>query len=133
MSSFKTDYIFGKKKEEEILSIIEDYFKDDIKQVKEKFSKYDYEGTTNIYELKSRTNKYEAYPDTLLPFDKTQLKDKNQIFLFNFTNGLYFIKYSEDLFKTFKCQAFKRNQRTDYNDIVKPYIYIPIDKLTKIK
>jgi len=133
MSSYKTDYIFGKKKEEEILSIIEDYFKDNIKQNKERYVKYDYEGTTNIYELKSRTNKYEAYPDTLLPFDKTQLKDKNQIFLFNFTNGLYFIKYSEDLFKTFKCQAFKRNQRIDYNDIVKPYIYIPIDKLTKIK
>ena len=132
MRSFKSDYSFGKKSEDIVLGKIETHFKDNIKSVKSQTSVYDYEGELNIYELKSRTNTYRAYNTTLLGYNKVISSNKKQIFVFSFTDGLYYIKYDEELFNTFEKKLFVRNQRSDYNDVLKLYIFIPIDKLIKI-
>ena len=130
--SFKSDYSFGKKNEVNILSRINNYFKDDIKEVQKQTEVFDFEGNLNIYELKSRTNTYKAYNTTLLGYNKIIKANKGQVFIFSFTDGLYYIKYEEEIFKTFEKKMFVRNQRNDYNDTEKLYIFIPIDKLTKI-
>tara|TARA_R110000868_G_scaffold105239_2_gene289504 strand:+ start:12787 stop:13185 length:399 start_codon:yes stop_codon:yes gene_type:complete len=132
MRSFKSDYSYGKKSENNIIEKINIYFKDNIKAISKQTEVYDYEGDLNIYELKSRTNTYKAYDTTLLGYNKIIDKDKDQIFLFSFTDGLYYIKYDEELFNTFEKKMFVRNQRSDYNDKLKLYIFIPIDKLIKI-
>lgn len=132
MRSFKSDYSFGKKSEDIVLGKIENHFKDNIKSVKSQTSVYDYEGELNIYELKTRTNTYRAYNTTLLGYNKVISSNKKQIFVFSFTDGLYYIKYDEELFNTFEKKLFVRNQRSDYNDVLKLYIFIPIDKLIKI-
>lgn len=133
--SFLQDYKFGIQKQVEIISYIKKFFEDDsIVELKSKFSKHDYIGKAKTFELKSRTNKYSDYPDTLLPKDKIvlNLKDR-QIFLFNFTDKLTYIEYNKELFDTFKCEKFRRHQRVDFNDKEKLYYYIPIKYLKTIK
>jgi len=132
MQTYKSDYSFGKKSEDIVLEKINIYFKDNIKAIEQRYELYDYEGELNIYELKTRTNTYRAYNTTLLGYNKVISSNKKQIFVFSFTDGLYYIKYDEELFNTFEKKLFVRNQRSDYNDVLKLYIFIPIDKLIKI-
>jgi len=129
--TIKEDYEFGKEKEKEILETISEYFNDDITFVDYKYSTYDYKGKKSKYELKSRTNKYKAFPTTLIPSSKVKY-DTNIHFLFYFTDGLYFIKYNKTLFDTFELKEFVRNKRTDYNDKPQLYYFIPIEHLIKI-
>jgi hypothetical protein len=131
MNSFKKDYVFGKAQEDEVLLKIQNKFNDNIVKSSSKFEKYDYKGDKYYYELKSRNNKYNAYPTTLI--DISKVVGDNMIFLFNFTDGLYYIKYDKTLFDTFECKEFVRHKRYDFIDKPKPYYYIPIDKLTKIE
>ena len=133
LRSFKIDYDFGKCSEENILDLIQKYFKDNIRKVKKTTEIYDYEGDKYIYELKTRTNKYNTYNTTLLGYNKVINNNKEQIFLFSFIDGLYYIKYDEKEFSKFETKFFVRNKRCDYNDKLKLYIYIPIDKLIKIE
>jgi hypothetical protein len=132
MQTYKSDYSFGKKSEDKVLEKINNYFKDNIKPIEKRYELYDYEGDLNIYELKSRTNTYRAYNTTLLGYNKIINNCKSQVFLFSFTDGLYYINYNEELFNSFEKKMFVRNQRSDYNDTLKLYIFIPIEKLIKI-
>jgi len=132
MRTFKEDYQFGKSEEEEILPLLNQHFKDDIKLVKNKFSKFDYVGGSYIYEVKSRTNKLKAFPDTLMPVSKV-IPHKKQIFIFNFTDKIGYIEYSEENFKNIKKAPFKRNKREDFLDKVQEYFFIPISALTIIE
>ena len=127
--SFKQDYFFGLKKEDELLPIIRTFFNRDIQKSTNKFERFDFIDEKYKYELKSRNNNYDKYPTTLIPADKVC---KRIIFLFNFTDGLYYIKYRKSKFNTFERKMFVRNKRNDFNDLQKEYYYIPIDKLKKI-
>lgn len=129
--SIKEDYEFGKEKEIEIFETIKKYFNDDITFIQYKYSTYDYKGTKSKYELKSRTNKYKAFPTTLIPEYKIKY-NTNIHFLFYFTDGLYFIKYDKQLFDTFELKEFVRNKRIDYDDKPQLYFFIPIKYLVKI-
>lgn len=131
--TYKTDYLFGKQKEEEILKIINNKFKDNIRQIINKYEKFDYEGDKYIYELKSRNCNYSTYSTTLLPMSKTLNNEKRAVFLFNFIDGLYYIKFREKKFKTFVLQSFCRNKREDITDYSQLYYYIPIQSLRKIE
>lgn len=131
MRSFQEDYKFGINSEDKILPIINEYFNDNIQKSTSTYCKNDYYGDKYIYELKSRTNKYAAYPTTLLGYNKRP-DNKEQYFIFAFSDGLYHIKYSADLFDTFEKKPFCRNQRSDYNDQPQMYYFIPIDKLTRM-
>jgi hypothetical protein len=124
------DYTFGKQQEEKQFEAIKTFFKDDIKTT-DKFCSYDFESETSLYELKSRNNKYSAYPTTLIPFDKIN-ENKKLIFLFNFVDGLYYIQYCKEEFKNFQLEPFKRHKRYGFNDKEKLYYFIPIEKLIKI-
>lgn len=129
----KEDLAFGLEKEKTVLPIISKYFNDDIKLVINRFSTYDFEGTKYTYELKSRTNKYDAFNETLIPQSKVINNTTKPIkFLFLFTDGLYYIKYSRKKFKNYKLDVFCRFKRSDYNDQPALYYYIPISDLKKI-
>lgn len=129
----KEDLAFGLQKEKTVLPIISSFFNDDIKLVKNRYSSYDFEGEKYTYELKSRTNKYDAFNETLIPQSKILNKSEKPIrFLFLFTDGLYYIRYSPKKFKKYKLDVFCRNKRADYNDKPALYYYIPIIDLKKI-
>ena len=131
--SFKNDYKFGLNNENKILSIINHYFVQTIIKSPIYNTVYDFESDTTLYELKSRTNAYKKYNETLLGFNKIIEGDKKQVFLFSFTDGLYFIEYNEAVFNKFTKKNFVRNARADYDDKPKQYIFIPITHLIKIE
>lgn len=130
MNSYKKDYEFGKKKEDELFDIINKHFNDNLVRSTKRYDKYDFKGDKFYYELKSRNNNYNKYPTTLI--DKDKIFSDNHIFLFNYLDGLYYIKYDKEEFDKFECKDFVRFKRYGCKDIEKPYFYIPINKLTKI-
>lgn len=131
MRSYTKDYEYGKSKEEEILPIICKFFNDDIKQSNKRYTKYDYIGKNYLYEVKSRTNKLNDFPDTLLPKSKI-IPNKKQIFIFNFTDKIGYIEYSEEVFKNIPVKQFKRKFREGFNDKFEEYYHIPINLLLVI-
>jgi hypothetical protein len=127
-SIYKRDYDFGIQNENSILPIIEKHFNDNIKKTKGKYNRFDFEGDSYMYELKSRTNTYSKYPTTLITTKKLN-SEKKLILLFKFTDNLYYIEYDELLFKNFERAQFRR---TDRRDPLAEHIYIPISLLKLI-
>ena len=128
--AFMRDYQFGKQQELLLLPRLNEFFKDEIVPTKDKYHKYDFEGKECVYEMKSRTCCFETYPTTILPADKV-ITDKKQIFLFNFTNGLYYIEYNQEQWKDIEIASFRRF-RIGVNDKEKPYYHIPTTLLKQI-
>lgn len=131
--SFQKDYEFGTMNEDRVLDILNEKFGVDgeIRKVHNKYCAYDFIGNHYCYELKSRNIKKDDFDTTLLP--KSKCCRDNLIFLFDFTDGLYYIQYDPTLFSKFETKPFKRNPRTGYIDREKDYIYIPTEHLTKIE
>lgn len=135
MRSYTEDYEFGKKSEYTILEKLNNYFKDNIEPKSYRYSTYDYKGDKYIYELKTRRNTYNAYPDTLFPKKKitSNLNVSDKIIaLFSFTDGLYYIEYEKELFECFDEIYFKCNEREGKVDKEELYYKIPIYWLNKI-
>lgn len=139
--SFKNDMEFGLSKEEPVRIILKSYFKEeeDIINTKDlynnEYCKYDYEGITTKkrYEVKSRTNKKNTYPTTLLPvhkIDSDTIKN-GLIFIFNFTDKCCYIKYDKKLFSDFEIKIIKIYREGKY-DPPTPHYLIPISMLTDI-
>jgi hypothetical protein len=129
--TFKEDFSFGTKQEDVILPKLKQFFESDIVKSETHNSIYDYKGTNYYYEVKSRTFERWKYSTTLLGANK--VFTTNQIFLFNFTDGLYYIEYEKVLFDSFMKKEFKRWNRTDINDKPKLYYYIPIEELLPVE
>lgn len=127
--SFKSDYEYGTKQQAYLLDTFQNFFKDNLISTLSKFDKYDYEGDTTSYELKSRKVNHNTYPTTCIAQDKVNpTHNKKQIYLFNFLDGNYYIEYDKELFDSFEVKNFRR-YRSGFNDKEKPYVYIPIEKL----
>ena len=83
------DYQFGRNKEGEVLDKMNDFFKDNIKQTSERYDTKDYCGEKYKYELKSRRNKYNAFPTTIIPTDK--IKEGNEYVFYSISQMDYII------------------------------------------
>ena len=132
LRKFNDDYFGGKQSENRVLPIIKQFFNDEsIKQTEDRMCKYDFisENLSTKYELKTRNNKLKAYNTTMIGQDKMC---DNLVLLFQFTDGLYYIKYDKELIETFSRCLFKRDNRIDYNDVEKQYVYIPIEHLKEV-
>lgn len=131
MVHWNNSYCFGKSQEVRILPVIKEYFKKDINPTQGQYAKYDFYDDETNYELKSRTNHYNRYPDTMITQNKICGCDtKDLILLFNFTDGLYFIKFDTERFANYFRNDFSRAGR---DDDMKLHIYIPIADLTLIQ
>jgi hypothetical protein len=128
--SYSNDRIIGLKGEDDVMPLINTFFKREIKKHEERYSTYDFYDDKYKYELKTRTNAYNTYPTTIVSVSK--LVVEKVIFLFKFTDGLYYIKYKKDLFDTFEKKMFVRTKREGINDVEREHLFIPIDKLKKI-
>jgi hypothetical protein len=131
--SFRENYVFGKTQEERVLIKVCRFFDEEIHPTTE-FCRWDFESDTAIYEMKSRNISSNTYEDVMINYSKIQPfnNKKPQYFLFNFTDGLFYIKYDEALFMDFELKVFKREGRTDYYDKPQVVCHIPIKNLTKI-
>lgn len=126
------DLQFGAAAQAEVLPLIREFFGEDIRPTPGKFDRYDYESSTAVYELKARRNPKDQYPTTCIGSDKIDPKHpKQQVYLFHFTDGTYYIRYDSDVFATFVSKLFARS-RPGVNDKPKLYTYISVDKLLPI-
>ena len=135
--SLKGDIAFGKKKEDEVKPILEEKFNCELQQGS-KYATIDFfNQDKSIYiELKSRRNTYNKYPTTLLTSNKIKKIQDNTTteyyFVFNFTDGLYYIKYDKTVFDEIECGTFQRFHRQDKDEKPVEHYYIPIEKLTPL-
>jgi len=131
MVHYTQSYRFGKEQEQKVHPHLKEFFKREIIATTGQYDKYDFYDEKTNYELKSRTNTYAKYPDTMITMNKCCNcdKDKDLILLFNFTDGLYYIQFDEEKFKPYRRQMFSRADREDDE---KEHIYIPIGDLTPI-
>ena len=122
----------GKRKEKMILPALRDFFQDDLELVSG-YSVMDYRSKTALYELKTRTNSVNQFETTMVGWNKIEFcikQNKDCYFIFKFTDGLFYIKYSKILFDTFETRLGGRCDRGVRE--LKHYIYIPVNLLTKI-
>ena len=129
MVNFENDYIFGSENQKLVLPQIIEHFKRNIKENEERYAKYDFEDDLFNYELKTRKNTLNKYPDTMITMNKLKKGKKGLILLFSFTDHLAYIEYEPELFKTFRTSNFSRAQ---IEEDKKMHIYIPIQHLTII-
>ena len=122
-------YKFGKAEEEKVLPVIKQFFKSDIQEYPDRYAHHDFFDDKQDYELKSRTNNMNAYPDTMITMDKMMNLTKPLILLFNYRDCLCYIEYSADRFAGYRKQMFARSKR-DCDK--KEHIFIPITDLEVI-
>ena len=133
MVNWENSYKYGERKEEALLPVLQDYFgKEIIRSKGGRFAKYDYSDEKFNYELKSRTNKMEQYPTTMITKNKVEGSDadKDLILLFNFTDKLAYIQYEAEQFEQYTTESFSR-LGASWDE--KPHLYIPVEHLKIIK
>jgi hypothetical protein len=130
MPHYENSYQSGLAAENKVLPVIRSYFQRDIRKIPWRYAKHDFECADYFYELKSRNNRKDTFPDTLIAVDKFTELTKPLILLFCFTDCLCSVEYDKERFEKYKKVLFGRVDRNA--DEAKIHIYIPIADLTKI-
>lgn len=127
-STYRTDYKYGREKEAELYETIKNKFDINLEPSKERFALFDYNSKDTSVELKSRRVKHDQYPDTMIGINKVycanKYPDKTFIFCFNFVDGLYYFKHSNDYTYNIRFGGHPEAQKT--------YAFIPVKDLLKV-
>jgi len=129
--SFQNDLQFGLSNENNVIQQLSSYFKEEIEKTKPRYCPYDAISKTTKYEIKTRRCCYQQYPTTIIPVSKVRNITDKLIFVFHFTDGLYYIVYDKELFDTFEKQNIQI-YRKGIQDKPTEHYYIPISQLQKI-
>lgn len=121
------DLHYGITREDEIYKILMLKHTSVIKL--DKFNKYDFLADGIFYEVKSRRNTSQEYKTTIIGTNKRPTKKLAVVFIFFFTDKIMFVKYDEELFKTFKIT---KKYLYDRHTITENY-EIPINLLLPIE
>ena len=119
----KSQHSFGKSQEKIVLPILRSYFNSDLKTFETLTSKHDFYDDEYNYELKSRTNKFDRYPTTLLALNKIQGEKKLRIII-KFTDLLTMIEYDAEKFNSYERGYTSADE--------KEHFFIPIGDLAII-
>ena len=129
---YQQDVHFGLEMETSIFEKLKTFLDCNLMQ-KKRYDLFDYESDTHLVELKTRRCCSTTYKDTMIPLNKIEyckMTTKDVFFFFQFTDGLFYWKYSNDDFE--KCR-FDKGGRVDRSRIeIKPYCFIPYDLLTQL-
>ena len=134
MVNINTDLQFGLEMEDKILTLLKEKVNKNIIKTS-KYHSFDYCDASNntFYELKTRRNKHDAYPDTMCGYCKLKFAKENPdnkyIFLFCFTDGLYYHKWNID--KEYSVRAGGRCDRGSLE--IANYFYIKTEDLKKFE
>ena len=133
--SLKSDIEFGNKAEIEVIKALRVHFGENIIKNTYRFAIYDAKckETNTHYEIKARRCAMNSYPTTIIPCSKIAKKEEkdNLIFVFLFTDGLYYIKYDPKVFETFGTDDITYYRKGIQAKPVK-HICIPIELLVKM-
>ena len=131
LTILQNDLAWGIPQEPTVITCLASHFQEDIKKETSQYSKWDASSPTTKYEIKSRRNQYNQYPTTIIPVDKTEVEGR-LVFVFNFTDGLYYIVYEKKKFEKYEIRdipAFRAGGKKT----LKPHYMIDIEDLTEIK
>jgi len=118
---------YGLSNENKVLLFIKNVFSKNIEKSKYKYSKYDYfdKQSKYIFELKTRRITHNQYPTALLNVCK--INYKNLIIIYEYTDGLFYVVYDEELFNTFDSNLQRINGYNQSQEVIN----IPYQFLTK--
>jgi len=104
-TSFQLDKRMGDIGEVSVLPKLQSHFNMSIRKTTNAYEKYDYiDDAGTKYELKTRRNRMDAFPTTLIP--KHKVIDGSELyFVFNFVDKVSYIKYDAELFNTFETKT----------------------------
>ena len=128
--SLNNDLKYGLGMEDRVISRLSDYFGETITKALDKYSPFDAYSENTKYEIKSRRCKHNTYPTTIIGIDKTRVVGR-KVFIFNFTDGLYYIVYDKERFSTYEVKPVEAI-RFGGNYTQKEHFFIPIGDLTRI-
>ena len=129
------DLAFGLPKEDPVIEKLRIHFEEEIAKSTYQYCPHDGFSKTTEYEIKSRRNRYAQYPTTIIPCSKIRsMKRDRLVFVFNFTDGLYYIEYNKDKFAKYEIKMVEavRKRNGVIGKTLEPHFYIPILDLTKI-
>ena len=142
MATFQSDYNFGISSEMTNKNVLEKVFQTTFTR-RGGMVTFDYDNLdtptkpTTIYaELKTRRIKHNAYPTALIGANKVWVASQNPNaeywFVYNYTDGIYGIKYDKELFSSFNHGDFQRGERPDKTDLPQDCYFIPHECLIKL-
>jgi hypothetical protein len=122
------DLVFGLSAEQKVINQLSAKFNESIKKTEDKYCRYDALGESGTkYEIKTRRNRMNAFPDTIIPVHKTAVEGR-LVFVFNFTDKLAYIVYNETDFRGFEIRNVSAVRKGGVRTSI-PHYCIPIDKL----
>jgi hypothetical protein len=129
------DLNYGYTNENEILSLLNSTFSDTFRHTRELYGEYwnyDFEGNSGKkIEMKSRRNKHDTFAETIIPVHKCKNKNSPNIFIFQFTDGIYYIEYDSNKFDNdYEIKNIVSKRKDKYEN--KPHYFIPVSDLIKI-
>lgn len=128
--SLNSDYSFGVSQEQFVINKMIKYFGEEIQKTTERYCAYDFTSPTTKYELKSRRISSTAYPTTIIACDKARVEGR-LVFLFNFTDGLFYIVFDLEKFAKYEVKKVSAI-RSGGLRTAKPHYFINTKDLTKI-
>jgi hypothetical protein len=129
MEILNRDLNFGFAKEEQVIHKLSNHFNETCEPTP-RYCKYDAISPTKKFEIKSRRNKHNTYPTTIIPVDKSEVEGE-LYFVFNFEDGLYYIEYNEEAFEKYEIRDISA-VRTGGVYTLKPHYLIDVADLTAI-
>ena len=122
--SLQKDITYGLSKQPLVVETLTKYFDEPITETKHKFCRYDAYSTTT-----KRRCRYKTFATTIV-----QVQDVTErlVFVFHFTDGLYYTVYDADLLVTFKQEVITYYRTDGSNEPVLHYM-IPIEQLHRIE
>ena len=125
MVNYESDYLWGEKQQKRIFPILEKKWEGIVPQ--KRYAKYDAVSESVNIEIKSRKNRWNSYPTTMLTMNKISDLTKTNIFVFNFVDSIYYIEYDPDRFSKYTKTMFSR---AEIESDEKEYVFIPVEDLT---
>jgi len=128
------DIHFGTNKEKSLLATIQSQFGSTITQSRHRYCIYDFSNDDTVIELKSRHVRHNQYPTALIGENKIKcfrkkVADGIKVYLlFNYTDGLFYVKYTGK--EIWECKTLNRQGRG--KDEISNVYHIPYQCLTKI-
>ena len=129
------DLAFGLPKEDPVIERLRNHFKEEITKSLYQYCPHDGFSKTTEYEIKSRRNNYSKYPTTIVPCSKIRdMKRERLVFVFNFTDGLYYTEYNTERFAKYKIKQVEavRKRNGVVGKTIEPHFEIPIGDLIHI-
>jgi hypothetical protein len=130
------DLAWGVPREQAVIDKLRLYFKQDVRPTEEG-QYWDADSPEARYEIKSRRDiKSTTFHTTMIPLSKCchKTRGKDLIFVFNFEDGEYYIKYTELSFQPYDLEfVYAPRQRNGVYVVNKELvILIPVTDLVKI-